>query len=106
MDIRPSVRGLIGRAASGVGAAALGALLLVPYGAGAATFTVNTTASAPDALPGDGVCATTLPGAPCTLRAAVEESNASPGADAITVPAGTYTLVDEVLDISDDVKAT
>jgi CSLREA domain-containing protein len=52
------------------------------------TFTVNSTADAADAMPGDGVCAAT-DGA-CTLRAAIDEANALPGADSIAVPAGTY----------------
>ena len=40
--------------------------------------------------PGDGVCADA--GGACTLRAAIEETNALPGADAIVVPAGAYLL--------------
>jgi CSLREA domain-containing protein len=58
--------------------------------ASAATFTVNSTADAVDARPGDGICATAA-GA-CTLRAAIQETNALPGADTVMVPAGTYTL--------------
>lgn len=49
------------------------------------TYAVNTTLDASDALPGDGVCATS--GTDCTLRAAVQEANGHPGADTITVPA-------------------
>src|SRR5262245_44034272 len=56
----------------------------------AATFTVNSTADAVDAHPGDGVCATATH--VCTLRAAIQEANALAGADIINVPAGTYTL--------------
>src|SRR5438128_12398148 len=56
----------------------------------AASFTVNSTVDAVDAAPGDGACATLL--GQCTLRAAVQETNALPGADIITLPAGTYTL--------------
>jgi CSLREA domain-containing protein len=56
----------------------------------AATFTVNSTADAVDARPGDGICATAT-GA-CTLRAAIQETNALPGADTVIVPAGTYIL--------------
>jgi CSLREA domain-containing protein len=63
---------------------------IIPVAA-AATFAVNSNADAVDANPGDGVCQTTTPGQ-CTLRAAVQEANALPGADTITVPAGTYTL--------------
>lgn len=56
----------------------------------AATFTVNSTADATDALPGDGVCDNGT--GSCTLRAAIREANALAGADTITLPAGTYTL--------------
>lgn len=56
----------------------------------AATFTVNSTADAVDTNPGDGVCADGSGN--CTLRAAIMEVNALPGADTITLPAGTYTL--------------
>ena len=56
----------------------------------AVSFTVDTTADAVDANPGDGVCATAADA--CSLRAAVQETNALPGADVITLPAGTYTL--------------
>ena len=41
-----------------------------------------------DANPGDGICAD--PDGYCSLRAAVMEANAFPGADTITVPAGNY----------------
>jgi len=56
----------------------------------ATTFAVTSTADLPDATPGDGVCATSA--ASCTLRAAVQEANASAGADSIELPAGTYAL--------------
>jgi len=56
----------------------------------AATITVNSTADAVDAAPGDGVCATAAK--VCTLRAAVQEANALAGDDTISLPAGTYTL--------------
>jgi hypothetical protein len=47
-------------------------------------------ASAPDATPGDNVCATA--GAVCTLRAAMQEANAHSGADDIRFTvAGTFT---------------
>lgn len=55
-----------------------------------ATFTVNSTADAVDASPGNGVCATS--GGVCTLRAAIQETNALAGIDTITVPGGTYQL--------------
>jgi CSLREA domain-containing protein/uncharacterized repeat protein (TIGR02543 family) len=56
----------------------------------AATFTVNSTADAVDTAPGNGVCADAS--GHCTLRAAIMEANALPGADTITLPPGTYTL--------------
>jgi CSLREA domain-containing protein len=97
----------------------LGAALLTGYlaffapsGAGATAFTVNSTVDAVDASPGDGACATVA--GECTLRAAVQEANALPGADTITLPAATYLLeiqggFDETaaagdLDISDDLE--
>src|SRR6266478_3035039 len=56
----------------------------------AATFTVNCTMDDVDAAPGDGICSTAT-GA-CTLRAAIQETNALPGPDSIMLPAGSYTL--------------
>lgn len=56
----------------------------------AAGFTVSSTGDSVDANPGDGICATS--GGVCTIRAALQEANALPGADTITIPAGTYTL--------------
>jgi len=56
----------------------------------AATFVPTVRIDADDAVPGDGVCATA--GGDCTLRAAIEEANALPGSDLITVPGGTYQL--------------
>jgi CSLREA domain-containing protein len=56
----------------------------------AANFTVDSTADAGDANTGDPACATA--GAVCTLRAAIDQANASPSADVITLPAGVYQL--------------
>src|SRR5262249_14499587 len=56
----------------------------------AATFVVTSTLDGVDVLPGNGVCATA--GAVCTLRAAIQEANATPGPHVITLPAGLYTL--------------
>ena len=56
----------------------------------APTFTVSTTADATDADPGDGDCATSA--GQCSLRAAVQESNALPGEQSVRVPAGVYQL--------------
>src|SRR5688572_33136742 len=65
------------------------AFLVMPSGSSwAASLVVNSTADAVDANPGDGICATSS--GVCTLRAAIQEANASNGADTITVPAGIY----------------
>jgi CSLREA domain-containing protein len=54
------------------------------------SFTVNSTLDITDANPGDGMCATS--NKLCTLRAAIQESNALAGEDRIMLPSGTYTL--------------
>jgi CSLREA domain-containing protein len=56
----------------------------------ATTFTVDSTADAVDANIGDGACAAS--GGACTLRAAIQESNALAGPDTVNLPAGTYLL--------------
>ena len=56
----------------------------------AATFKVNATVDAVDASLGNGVCATIK--GKCTLRAAIQEANAFPGADVVKVPKGIYRL--------------
>lgn len=55
-----------------------------------ANLNVDTTADSPDAKPGDGQCLAKAGG--CTLRAAIEEANATTLADTINVPPGTYVL--------------
>lgn len=65
-------------------------LLATDAAAGGAVFAVDSTLDAVDALPGDALCATA--GGACTLRAAIQESNALGGSDLIQVPAGTYAL--------------
>ena len=68
-------------------------VLLHPESAQAATYVVSTTADAPHASPVDASCASTLPGNPCTLRAAVQAANFLGGANTINLAlAGTYTL--------------
>ncbi len=49
-------------------------------------FTVDTTADDADFATGDGVCDTddSVGDGPCTLRAAIQQANASPGADVIS----------------------
>jgi CSLREA domain-containing protein len=74
-----------------MGAAVILATMLGPtVAAYAAEFVVDSTADAPDANAGDGVCATAS--GRCTLRAAVMETNALPGKNTIRVPEGTYRL--------------
>jgi CSLREA domain-containing protein len=65
--------------------------------ANAAVFTVNSTDDIVDGNPGNGACDTNEPPKPdperiCTLRAAIQETNALPGADVIMLPAGMYKL--------------
>jgi len=50
------------------------------------SFVVNTSTDGVDFTPGDGICATATN--KCTLRAAVQEANASPSADLITLSSG------------------
>ena len=66
------------------------ALLLVVFllgtvpAAHAATYTVNNTGDAVDVNPGDGVCETAPGNGICTLRAAIQETNAlAPQADTV-----------------------
>jgi hypothetical protein len=61
--------------------ALLALVLFASFSASAATYEVNDLGDAPDAAPGDNLCATA--GAVCTLRAAIEEANAHAGADVI-----------------------
>lgn len=62
----------------------------------AANLAVTDTADEVDASPGDGVCATAA--GTCTLRAAIQEANALPGRDTITLQPGAYTLAAAGLD--------
>ncbi len=57
-----------------------------------AMFTVNSVVDERDDDPGDGMCETDVGNGICTLRAAVQETNALPGPDTIVVPPGTYIL--------------
>lgn len=51
---------------------------------------VNSTLDRVDSDPSDGICATQT--GECTLRAAVQTANATPGADRIILPSGNYYL--------------
>ena len=95
--LRLHVRGTFAVAFS---AAAVLAVVAASPVAAQQTFVVTTTADTVDANPGDGVCADT--GTACSLRAAVMESNAFAGADAITLASGTYTLTRPGPDTSGD----
>ena len=73
-------------------AATLAATLLGSSSAAlAANFIVTNPADQPDLIPGDGLCNA---GAPfgCTLRAAVQETNALPGHDIVQLDAMTFNL--------------
>ncbi len=67
---------------------------------GAAQFEVTTLADGPDAAPGDGNCATS--GGDCSLRAAVEESNALSGFDTVALAAGVHAVVAPAAPDEDD----
>src|SRR5262245_32916184 len=58
----------------------------------AATFTVNSADDAADTNPGDGNCETALGIGSCTLRAAIQESNALPGSQVNLLMPGPYVL--------------
>ncbi len=68
----------------------------------AASITVTSTIDAVDANPGDGTCATAA--GTCSLRAAIQEANASPGLDDVHLPAGTFPLT--VVGAGEDAAAT
>jgi CSLREA domain-containing protein len=76
---------------------------ILPAGEGwSAQFVVDSTADAIDALPGDGRCATAAE--VCTLRAAISEADATPAADVVRLPAGTFTLA--LTGTGDDLNAS
>jgi len=74
--------------------ATIGLAFTAPVSAQGATFTVNSTIDAPDVNPGDGACA--VGNGECTLRAAIQESNALPGPNQTTLPGGTYVIRTDV----------
>lgn len=58
--------------------------------AGGTEFIVDSTTDAPDVKPGDHICRTAA--LTCTLRAAIQEANASSGTDLVTLPPGRFRL--------------
>jgi CSLREA domain-containing protein len=83
-------------------ALAVSFVLLVANPSHAATFIVDSTADEVDANPGDGLCSSAT-GA-CTLRASIQEANASVDTDTVYVPAGYYLLT--IMGDDDDTAAT
>ncbi len=71
-----------------IGVAAV--LILPAVAAPSVTFTVNSTLDLVDSNPGNGVCQAA--NGACTLRAAIQEANATAAHDTIILPAGTYAL--------------
>lgn len=63
-----------------------------PQSGGGVTFTVNSTIDATDVNPGDGVCETAVGNGVCTLRAAIQETNALSGTNIVYLPGGIYAL--------------
>src|SRR3954447_23146564 len=97
-SIPETSRFLSGGGGSSMGHARITGVMLVALwlgGAGApaaraAEFVVDSTADAPDAKTADRHCRTAS--ATCTLRAAIQEADATDGADTVIVPPGRYRL--------------
>jgi CSLREA domain-containing protein len=81
-----------------------GVVVFAAATASAQTFTVNSTLDLPDTNIGDGVCFNAVD-MRCTLRAAVQEINASGAADTIDLAIGTYEL-DTIGGSGEDAAAT
>jgi CSLREA domain-containing protein len=80
----------------------LGFTFLPAAGATDAAFTVNSLADTPDASLTDGLCADA--NGACTLRAAIQQANADPSADAIGFGVtGTVNLTGALPDLSTDI---
>ncbi|MBX3055537.1 MAG: right-handed parallel beta-helix repeat-containing protein [Anaerolineae bacterium] len=79
-------------------------------GVNAATFAISNQADVADANPGNGVCQTSV--GTCSLRAAIQEANATTSADTLHLPAGIYPINippgsgDDVLSGELDITAT
>jgi len=81
------------------------AILIAAAPAFAANFIVtNTTHDLPDEAPGDGTCKV-ADGGTCTLRAAIMESNALPGADVVILPASAHITL-SIAGRNEDAAAT
>ena len=67
-------------------------------------FVVNDTGDQGDAIPGDGTCETAFGNGNCTLRAAIEESNANIGPNTIdfSLASGSLITIDTELLINDN----
>src|SRR3954454_20672511 len=86
--------GLRARLARGIVSVCAAAVLLLvalpSMAAGAVTFTVNSTGDKVDSSKGNGLCADA--DGNCTLRAAIEEANATTGTDTIGFALGSPTI--------------
>lgn len=92
----------------------LGAVGLCVESVSGADFLVNSAADQVDISPGDGDCSVNGVPNTCSLRAAIQETNALDGADRILISAGTWSLslagqgedfaAQGDLDISDDLE--
>ncbi len=78
--------------------------LLISSSSLAATFAVDSTADSIDGNTADNLCDDGSGN--CTLRAAIQQANATAGADAITIPDGTYTITMALPDISTEMTMT
>ena len=74
-----------------LGTLALVISLFISPNAISATFTVDSFVDGADAVPGDGSCNSVVGGL-CTLRAAIQETNALASDDIIVLETGIYTL--------------
>lgn len=93
MTVRPQPRRLLALTSALATAAAswLAVAAASPAQAAEGTeFVVDSTTDMPDVRPGDHICRTAA--LTCTLRAAIQEADASAGADTVTVPPGYYRL--------------
>lgn len=79
-------------------------LVLGPRPAAAVSFAVDSAKDLPDLVAGDGACLTEED--TCTLRAAVQEANALPGADEVTLPSGRTRVSGGGLLVSDALTVT